>query len=526
MSSSETPSSGKQVTLNLRATDRVTEIRVLNARFEPVALSANTGSITVNVAPGLYEVGFRQGKNDWQSQHVLASPDMSEVTVEQRAPGPSTLEAVRTTARASVSRSPPKANATVVVSLTGTTSGLVDLNAAPKILVTLSREGADEQSAPDLVQDDWRDFQFAAAPGHWRLRFNEPSERPPFELPLTVSPGFRVEVVAPLSHSGNISIDLERMRVRLLRLGEQDKMNATLTEFEDAALAALGSGRPLYGPDFERLIDKLVDDKAHNPMLGIFAAHLCDRGRDDDLQFQERLLDRLGALTGSPAIVNSDIAALRLRLLVRMGRPIDREPPVEFPPLLAASWEALLDVARLRPELVPAGSLSERVAARLWSSRLWVAWSAAPSGASPQPQPKPRSAAAGTNVPADNFGTVSAKIASALANASLRDWLRGARSKSSSSSEGLAWDDMLDLTPAEAAVARVLYPVAADETKQNRLEGLAKRIQGSSSSPIAGDLTAMCKVLGLPPTTVEQAADSLAAKLGSRAADFKIKLGE
>ena len=281
--------------------------------------------------------------------------------------------------------------------------------------------------------------------------------------------------LAPLVRSGNISIDLERMRVRLLRRDEQDMMDATLTEFEDAALAALGSGRPLFGPDFERLIDNLVDDKAHNPMLGIFAAHLCDRGGDDDLLFQERLLERLGAVTGWPAIANSDIAALRLRLFMRMGRSIEHEPPVAFPPLLAASWEALLDAARLRPELVPAGSLSERVAARLWSSRLWVAWSAAPSGAPSQPQPKPRSAAAGTKAAADNFAAVSAKIASALANSSLRDWLRDARRSSSSSAAGLAWDDMLDLTPAEAAVARALYPIAADETKQNRLEGLCEK---------------------------------------------------
>lgn len=521
MSSSETSSSGKQVALNLRATDRFTEIRVLNARFEPVALSANTGSTTVNVAPGLYEVGFRQGKDDWQSQHVVASPGMSEVTVQQRS---SALESVRTAVPVFAPRSRPNANATVVVSVTGTTSGLDDVTNL-KQFVTLSSADAGDQSATDLVPHDWRGAQFAVAPGHWRLRFNEPGERPPFELPLTVSPDYRVEVVAPLVRSGNISIDLERMRVRLLRRDEQDMMDATLTEFEDAALAALGSGRPLFGPDFERLIDNLVDDKAHNPMLGIFAAHLCDRGGDDDLLFQERLLERLGAVTGWPAIANSDIAALRLRLFMRMGRSIEHEPPVAFPPLLAASWEALLDAARLRPELVPAGSLSERVAARLWSSRLWVAWSAAPSGAPSQPQPKPRSAAAGTKAAADNFAAVSAKIASALANSSLRDWLRDARRSSSSSAAGLAWDDMLDLTPAEAAVARALYPIAADETKQNRLEGLVKNIQ-RGSSPLAGDLTAMCKVLGLPPTTVEQAADSLAAKLGSQAADFNIKLGE
>lgn len=333
MSSSETLPTGTQVALKLQAADPFTEIRVLNARFEPVALTANTGQVVVNVAPGLYEVGFRIGK-DWENQHVFASPDVSEVVVKQEVGPSGALEGMRSAAPMVEPRLQPKPGATVVVSVTGTTSGLTDVSTDPKIVVTLSSGDADQKIADELVPEEWRSFQFAVAPGYWCLRISEPGERPPFELPLTVSPGYRLEIIAPLGTAGKMSIDLERLRVRLLPLGMPDTMDATLIGFEDAALAALGSGRPLYGQDFEQLIENLVEDKALNPMLGIFAAHLCDRGQDDDLPFQERLLKKLGDLTGSPAIVNTDVAALRLRFLMRTGQPIDKEPAVAFPPCL------------------------------------------------------------------------------------------------------------------------------------------------------------------------------------------------
>lgn len=532
MSSSEIPPegppSGKKVTLTLRAADRFTEIRLLDARFQPVALSANTGNVTVSVSPGLYEVGFR-GVKGWETQTVFANPDMSELTVVQLASESAEAAMVspaETEVMAARSRSKPQA--TVIVFLTGTASGPVDPILAAKIAVSLSRGEAGEQTVADLMPGDPSSFQFTAAPGYWRLRFSEPGDRPPFELPLTVSPRYRLEIIAPVNRSGEARIDLEQLRVRLLPLNEPGAMDAEQVGFEAAALAALASGRALYGPDFEQLVENLVE--THNPMLGIFAAHLCDRGQDDDLNFQERLLERLARLTGAPAIVNPDIAVLRLRLLMRMNQSIANEPAVSFPPLLAASWEALLDAARIRPDLVPPGSLSERIAARLWSSRLWLAWSAAPAAAPPQPRVppplQPRAAARAANAAVDDFATRSAKIASALAYPELRDWFRSARSSSGSSPDGLGWDEMLELSPAEAAVAKVLYPVAADEKKQGRLEQLTKSTTRSGNSPIPRDLTAMSKTLGLPPATVELAIDSLATKLGSRANDFKIKLGE
>jgi hypothetical protein len=530
MSSSETSPSAQRVTLNVSAADPFIEIRLLNARFEPVTLPANVGHVTVAVPPGVYELGFRTSTG-WQSQHVVADPALNEVTVAQESPTSGSRSAASDPLPAVEPRPQPKPGTSVVVSLTGTPSGLYDVDTAPKVLVTLSRGDDRDEIVPDLVPGQWRSFQFAVPPGYWRLRLSEPGDRPPFELPLTVCPAYRVEVVAPLCSTGNMSVDLERLRVRLLQLDNTAPMDPLLAGFEEAALRALGSGRTLYGRDFEQqLIDNLVGDKVHNPMLGILAAHLCDRGRDDDLPFQMQLLSRLDSLTGLPAIVHPDVAALRLRFRMRTGQPIDNEPAAPFPPLLAASWGALLDAARLRPSLIPAGSLCERVAARLWSSSLWVAWSAAPLATPLQPRAVTRSATAEAKVATDDFVSLSDTIASGLANPQLREWFRNARNASRGSADGLDWDDMLALTPAEAAVVRILHPVAADEEKQDRFAKLGETIKRRMTTanvgnltPVAANLTAMSKALGLPPTTVEQAVGSLANKLESFASEQKIK---
>ncbi|MER8786008.1 hypothetical protein NKH60_33435 [Mesorhizobium sp. M1006] len=528
MSPSSAALTQKRVTLKVQSVEPFTEIRLLDARFEPVALASNTGSITVDVAPGLYEVGFREG-DGWERQHVIAAPEAGEVTVVQvaRSHGrEATLEMMPETLPQ------PHDNATVVVSFTGTTHGLADIATTPKITATLTGANFDAPVAANLVPGEWRNWRFAVAPGHWRLRLSDPGERQPFELPLTVCPGYRIEIVAPLCSTGEMSIDLERLRVRLLPLDMPGAMDATLTGFEEAALAALGSGRALYGPDIEQLVDNLADDKALNPMLGIFAAHLCDRGHDDDLPFQKRLLDKLADLTGGEAVRHPDVAALRLRFRMRTSQPIGDEPPVPFPPLLAASWGALLDAARVRPELIPAGSLSELIASRLWSSSLWMAWTAAPLKVVAPVQPRSERRAPTTMAPpaevkvAEEFTTASEMITAGLAHPELRGWFRDARSSSGTGFEGLEWEDELHITPAEAAVARLLYPVAANEQQQDRFASVATWMETHESKKrsSAVDLMTMCSALGLPPTTVERAVGSLARKLEAQALDFNIKL--
>jgi len=525
MSSSEASPTQKRVTLNIQAADAFTEIRVLDARFEPVALTlptgktANTGSITVDVVPGLYEVGF-ECVEGWENHHVIARSEDTDVAVRQ------TTTAHGRGATAVVLTAPgpqPRNDATLVVALTGITHDPA-VAATPHITAALIAADSETPVADDLTPDHKHSWQFAVAPGYWRLQLSEPDGRQ-FELPLTICPEYRLEVDAPLSQCGGMSIDLERLRVRMRPIHGPGIIDPAVIRYEEAALAALSGGRALYGQDFEQLIDDLAEQKRLNPMLGILAAHLCDRGEDDDLRFQELLLERLTQLTGGAEVGHPDVAALRQRVRRRHGWSLDEEPPVTFPPLLAASWAVLLDAARERPELIPAHSLSERIAARLWSSSLWIAWTTArlePS-VTAHVDPGPRSVAARTVKTGKEFGTQCRMIADMLAHQELREWFRHASRPSQEELESL---NQPSVTPAEAAVAKVLYPVADDEERQDRLARIAagKKVQGSETQSSAADLTSLARTLGLPPATVERAVGGLVDKLESQASKYNIEL--
>lgn len=526
MSSSSGPATGKWVKLTVQAAGPFTELRVLDARLRPVSLDGNTGSGTASVPPGLYEVGFRAA-DGWEIKHIVAAPDRDEVRVEQDKPAPSTTRSAVVVEQAQ----PRYDNVNVSVLLTGAT----DRPAGSEISVTLVRGDDEGTAVPDLTPSDQFCFRFLVPPGNWRLRLDEPTDRPPFEVPLTVCANYRLDVIAPLLPSDTIVIDVDRLRVRLVSLNDPTGMTPDLIEFEDAALSALGSDRALYGGEFERLIENLVNDKALNPMLGIMAAHLCDRGRSEP-SFLERLLAKLELLTGGPAPMHPDVAALRLRLRLRSHQSLEAEAPVPFPPLLAASWSALIEAARERPGLIPVGSISERMADRLWSSTLWVAWSAVPAPAPVQvgAVPPTRGVAAPATpaiatrpVPAtpEIFPTLKETIVAGLNHPQLRDWFREARNASRIQPTGLASDEDLVITPAEVAVGRALFPVAGSEDKQNRFARFAESVKRGTTGPsFEVDLNTVSKSLGLPPTTVARAAGSLADKLQAMALNFKLDL--
>ena len=210
-------------------------------------------------------------------------------------------------------------------------------------------------------------------------------------------------------------------------------------------------------------------------MLGIFAAHLCDRGGDDDLPFQERLLE--GLCGDRMACDRQQRHRCASAAALHADGSVDR---ARAPGGVSAfACRKLGGVARRRAVATgacsgrlakPARCSSAVVVAALGGAERSAVWRAVAAATEARVR-RPR----GPKLLLTTLPRLSAKIASALANSSLRDWLRDARRSSSSSAAGLAWDDMLDLTPAEAAVARALYPIAADETKQNRLEGTREK---------------------------------------------------
>jgi hypothetical protein len=141
----------------------------------------------------------------------------------------------------------------------------------------------------------------------------------------------------------------------------------------ELARRALGRGWELISTED---LGALLDGKWFDPLLGIFGLHLLLMRPEPDLDLADRVVGRI-----RQEILNSfrhpDVEALAVELALRRGIPID-VPPVAAPPMLRRSWEMLVRATANAPSLIAPGSLSSRIADRLWGSGAWLAWEVPP----------------------------------------------------------------------------------------------------------------------------------------------------
>jgi hypothetical protein len=110
---------------------------------------------------------------------------------------------------------------------------------------------------------------------------------------------------------------------------------------------------------------RMISEEPVDPMLGIYGAHALLRGGALEEAQLAVVIDRLRSLLG----LHPDVEALARRL--------HQPSPAYFfdcPPMLANSWSLVLEAAARRPDLVPLGSLSERVSPHLWGGGPWLLW--------------------------------------------------------------------------------------------------------------------------------------------------------
>lgn len=509
-------SSAEKGIVRIRGADAFTEVRVLDAHFKPVPLTANTGEVEMALTPGIYELGFRRG-GAWRTQHLVlptgatglevVAPDIEETgwselpdLVEKRNVDPANLLVeIQDHERHLLSGS---AADTIEVSLVGS-DGSVTRPFYPTA----------------LVPGSWR---FFAHTGHWRLRFGCQCWASPIDLPVTLNPGWAVQIVCPTVKKSSqasqesasaVTLDLERLRVRLIGADDAERgLSPAMLAHEESALASLAAARPLFGDSFQRLLRTAFRDKLKNPMMGIYAAHILaatEAGRAEPIDEILANLDRWTRRHPHEAFDHDigphpDVAALKLRFAMLQGQSLDEAEPIAFPPALLAGWNALLEAARLRPDLIPAGSVSEMVACRLVPSSLWVAWSE--DVGVPVSVPAARAgemAASPDSTPSPSFARARDLIISALSHGELREWYRHARAailESDVPGAAAISDEM-------AAVAHQLRPILGKETNERTM------MRASLSYPQLhrpGDAEAIAAVLALPVPTIAQAASSLA----------------
>jgi endonuclease G len=565
-------SSSKVSKLQLRVEvqNPLTEIRISDARFRDVKLPANVGPIDAWLPPGVYEVSFREGKS-WRSELVLLGPESGPgpIVVHQPTPFPTDAPPPIPDAEEPDAIVPP---APAISRLTIRAWPLSGPNITSSLLPVTGVEvlyaDSDSSASPRDVTSASPQLSFDLAPGYWRLRLTGPQSSRAVEMPLVVCPGWNTVVELALDSSVATSAPAwspADLQMQMRRVSNMPR-NTALREYRRLALQSLATRRSLQGAAFEALLNELLTDKWDDPLLGIYGAYLLPCETTEQQSMASGVIRNLALLVQGPAGVlpqtgfrHPDVDALGLRLSLSRHESLSSFEPFAYPPMLASGWRTLMEAARQRPDLVPKGSLTAEIAARLVAADPWVAWRRRPASSTgtllatvPQdatagepvgavgtvaPVADPTVAApvapAAAAPPALTLVTVAGAavaaaamvagavpdepqrfaancqiIRAALAHRSLREWYR----RSVASAENAPLEPPVDpIVPSEERIlAGALRPIATDEEWQGMFD--AAYVLSARPAPAPPTAENLARQTGLPATTLADAATSLARR--------------
>lgn len=213
------------------------------------------------------------------------------------------------------------------------------------------------------VQDrkrGWMALSIPAPAGSYRLHF---SGLRPREMILPVFPQWETQLFVPFEKRPRLA----QASVLLAARGKGFHPDDRTAQVVDAALRGLQSGINLLPREDAEL---LLHGKFENPLLGLIGAHLLLLQKLPKWDVLEMVTGNLGMLLPHSA----DVQALRLAIALRRGRKLPADP-VTQPPLLRRGLDAVLEAAATSVELLPEGSLVERIAPYLLADSPWTMWS-------------------------------------------------------------------------------------------------------------------------------------------------------
>jgi hypothetical protein len=373
-------SSSDRSLLTIKSGSSTLQIELLDSNFSTVA--TGTGSLNVELAPGLYEAHFRDGSSA-ESRIIKAEPGSVVVdppTFATESPAP--LEATSTSheyhQQAVVDASERVASeAANASSLGGLIVMVRNLRGAddvpfpadlPKRLQILDAQG---NKLP--VKHDW---QLDAAQ-HWAIWGNPlPAGGYTLEISgpnvastrirqsLWVDPDWQTLVFLPNTAAG---VEADLATVHITRLGQWSawhEAGAIAVALENV-LAGLRNGRSVVPSD----LNDLFHAKFQNPFLGIAAAHALLLDPTPSTRLLTTVVNNLARLLPD----NPDVFALEHRahdhgakLAVRKG--------LSWPPLLYAGYRSVIRADGAEPGVILDGSPAETAAARLVLNGIWTTW--------------------------------------------------------------------------------------------------------------------------------------------------------
>jgi hypothetical protein len=365
----------RSVRLKVRAHDHLTEIFLVNSRFQRIA--AGIGSLEAVVSPGIYKARFRIGQKQVdQLIEVVPGAETLEVNGDPLAfsspvplVGVSREQEVQRRAAEEFSRSTREKK--------GTGSWLflfireIDASEAdPWTGVTLHDLDGALVAEPNQGTCDQENRYFALHleldPGTYRLRVEEePGEF--YEMFVRTEAGWQTQVFALSEEAWLPDINAHRAAlssasVLMVEAGKGFCAdNAHARQIELLRLGLLHT-RPVLSKD---IVDTLLKEEVLNPMEVLYTAHALLRQGGADTALLAALMGKL-----PPAFVeHADFQAIMTSM---MSRKTEMRPVFSVPPLFRASWEYIARAVEHKKAIVPPGSLTALAADGLMNTSLWL----------------------------------------------------------------------------------------------------------------------------------------------------------
>jgi hypothetical protein len=388
------------VRLVARAPDEGTRIDVFDGDLQPVPLplDQNLGEVSLDLPRGVYSITFTRGNDSLRKTAVLTEGPVTIALSEEEAPRFVTAAPVRkTSSTREFHREPARAlSIGKPRSLPGHAGGSrlllfvrdINMDRGGDLVAGLSVRDLYGNLVYDLSQTTDRDASFCWAGVHLDLNpgayllCSELRSRPTQQAVYT-RPGWQTQVFLLSRAAGGEGnqrrTDLSNVSLLMAKASVGFDFEREDSRWTEVALAALQQNGNLPGT----VRTEMLWAKFQNPMLGIFGALLqLRRGKYDVIAMREvvrNLLNLVGPLPDVLAI-GWALAARDASVLddARIGSALTNPTGLETPPMLAESWAHLMRESEHHPDMIPLGSLSDRIGDLSWAPGPWLAWRGEP----------------------------------------------------------------------------------------------------------------------------------------------------
>jgi hypothetical protein len=357
------------------------EVEVLDSNFEHVG--SGVGNLNLAVAPGLYEVRFREGSAH-ESRLVKVEPGTTTVDPPQlETSSPAPVDQTVTTheyhqqpvvdasgAIASDCAAPGPETGGLVVMVRNVRgqddlSFPSDLTRQFAVLDANLKPMSDGPTWHEDRQAKWALWSRAVVPGGYALRIKN-GESPGESLyqSIWVDPGWQTMVFIPNTPDGPAA---ELATVHIVPIGQWTPWDegSTVAVALESVLDGLRNGRSVVPAD----LNELFHAKFVNPFLGIAAAHALLLNPQPSLRQLKSVIGNLERLLPQ----SPDVVALGHRARAA-GVKLKPRGGVVWPPIMYAGYRALLRADASSPGVISDGSRAESAAPLVRISGLWTTW--------------------------------------------------------------------------------------------------------------------------------------------------------